>query len=58
LLSAWTVICISLLSIAHPKHPSSVILSCFPSCAKFGPNRTIDFKINMHILRGVLQNVF
>jgi hypothetical protein len=35
---------ISLLSFAHHKHPTSVILSCFYPCAKIGPKRTIDIQ--------------
>jgi hypothetical protein len=35
---------ISLLPVAHHTHPTSVILSCFSLCAKFGPKRTIDIQ--------------
>jgi hypothetical protein len=58
LLSAWTVICISLLPVAHHKHPTTVILSCFSFCAKFGPNRTIDIQNQYAHIKGVLQIVF
>jgi hypothetical protein len=52
LLSVWTVISISLLCIAHHKHPISVILSCFSFCAKFGPKRTIDIQNQYAHIKG------
>jgi hypothetical protein len=43
---------ILLLHIAHHKHPTSVILSCFSLCAKFDPKRTIDIQNQYAIIKG------
>jgi hypothetical protein len=34
------------------KHPTSVILSCFSFCAKFGPKRTIDIQNQYAHIKG------
>jgi hypothetical protein len=52
LLSVWTVMSISLLPVAHHKHPTSVIFSCFSLCAKFGPKRTIDIQNQYAHIKG------
>jgi hypothetical protein len=43
---------ILLLSVARHKHPTSVILSCFSFCAKFGPKRTIDIQNRYAHIKG------
>jgi hypothetical protein len=58
LLSVQTVMSISLLPVAHHKHHSSVTLSCFSLCAKFGPKRTIDIQnLYAHIEGGITKVV-
>jgi hypothetical protein len=52
LLSVWTVICISLLPVAHHKHTTSVIRSCFSFSAKFGPKRTTDIQNQYAHIKG------
>jgi hypothetical protein len=37
---------------ASHKHPTSVILSCFSLCAKFGPKRTIDIQNQYAHIKG------
>jgi hypothetical protein len=49
---------ISLLSVARHKHPTSVILSCFSFCAKFGPKRTIDIQNQYAHIKGGITKVF
>jgi hypothetical protein len=47
-----------LFSVARHEHPTSVILSCFSLCAKFGPKRTIDIQDQNAHLKGGITKVF
>jgi hypothetical protein len=49
---------ISLFSVAHHEHPTSVILSCFSFCAKFGPKGTIDIQNQNAHIKGEYSKVF